>query len=190
MKKGYTLIEIIFVIIIITIVIWSIWIFVPQENQQKQFWINCSNYIYTQIIENKNKITHNNYYIISWIQYKWTSYGIKRAEWLIKQKNEYEWIGSGIENTLIQSWICNTNIQNQNNYYMFFSWDEWGLILFTDYLEIEWPNNYIDFFSCNEYNIFSTCIPVSRIIFWKWTYNITQKICKNFTWQICNEWST
>jgi len=211
MKKAYTLLEILIVVIIIALMIWIFGFFIPDRDQEQiKYGKECSNYIYNTILNKTNNFKKNK--SITWQNY------IKKININIYSAVPWwEYIGDEEQITHIYSYIketinnnnikqtnlistggkCLNNITN-NNKYNIKLWEKWIIIC--------WEKNKILYLSENESceniiyekwevkisscNIYwnSNCIPISKIIFNQASQKIEQKFCLDFNWSVCNEW--
>jgi hypothetical protein len=186
MKKWFTLIELIIVIWIIAILIWSISFFRPKEEDQKiKFGKECSNYIFQEILNEKNNIEKNKTINSGWQV-------LSHLSWDIKPDAEKTWlnINSYYENNITitkkitnTNWFClSENISYRNNY----------IIKPSDDFSINIQKNNI---STTDTEILSVCtiewnecIEISKINYNKASNKFEQKFCYSFNSETCDQW--
>jgi prepilin-type N-terminal cleavage/methylation domain-containing protein len=191
-KKGYTLLEMIIVMIILTLLIWAFRSFAPNKNnKQVEFWNSCSQYIYQEITSEINSLNKDKIEIINWTGYyqSWKQIDISINEIkIIKKMTEIE-NNNEIEFTnMIISWnnCLDDNIKNTNNYLI--KVDNAWYITYTPKNIIISGNNTFKISSCIDIWDHNTCIPTLQLIFNQAAQTINQKSCINFSWDDCNEW--
>lgn len=191
--KAYTLLELIIVIIILTLLIWAFRWFMPNKNnKQIDFWKQCSQYIYQEIISDINSFKRNEIETISWTQYSQLSKQVDIDTHEIKiirnmidiENNNEEQIAK-----MIVSWnnCLDQNIINKNNYLIKINTNG-SITYLSDNIQIS-DNNIFEISSCIDTGDNNTCIPSSQIKFNQAAQTIEQKTCTTFSWNTCTEWS-
>jgi len=200
--KAYTLIEIMVVVIIITIFIWMFrWFSSNKNNKQIEFGEKCSQYIYQEIISEINDLKRNKIENISWTNYSqvWkkiniNSHTINFIKTMKKNSNNKDNKILTTTKTIISWYTClNSNIKNPNNYLTVIN-NTWDITFTPNNIYIS-GNNTFEINTCviiwnkEDKGDTMTCTQDSQIIFNQAAQTIDQKICINFSWNICNEWS-
>lgn len=191
--KAYTLLELIIVIIILTLLIWAFkWFMQNKNNKQIYFWKQCSQYIYQEIVTEINNLKRNKIENISgtdysqikkYIDINTNTININKTMTNILTNEEYE-----TQRSIISENEClNKDIKNTNNYLI--TINQSGNLMFTPQgIHIN-DNNIFEINICIDTGNKDTCIPSSQIIFNQVAQTIDQKLCINFSWDTCNEWS-
>lgn len=197
MKKAYTLLEILIVVIIIALMIWVFGFFMPdRDEKQIKFGKESSNYIYSTIIDWLNTIKKNKSTTYNWkseyldqiliIFHPQQSARDNKIEITYSLEN---W--NKFSNIPLKDWgiINNTEINNSDKYRI--QMLTWYRISINNNWELSIPeNDYEDMVlnSCIDIWDENTCIPISKIIFNQAAQTIQQKFCLDFSWSVCNEW--
>jgi prepilin-type N-terminal cleavage/methylation domain-containing protein len=186
MKKAFTLIEILIVVIILVIFIWVIWIFLPDNIDKKiKFSQECWNYVYQEILNEKNNIEKNKtinsgWQILSHLSSKITNR--KEDKSLIIQRF-YENEVTISKNLTNSGWFCLAeHISNKNNYIIKPNEEFW--------INIQKDNIYSynkEILSVCD-NELNDCIEISKINYNKASNRFEQKFCSSFNSETCNEW--
>lgn len=186
MKKWFTLIELIVVIWIIAILIWSISFFRPKEEDKKiKFGKECSNYIFQEILNEKNNIEKNKTINSGWQILSHLSSNIALTEestWLsIKSyyDNNIE-ISKDLTNS---DWLCLAeHISYRNNY----------IIKPNKNFSIKIQKNNISITNNGILSVctieLQDCIEISTITYNKANNKFEQQSCSWFSWENCTEW--
>jgi len=185
MKKWFTLVELIIVIWIIAILIWSISFFKPKEQDKKiKFWKECSNYIFQEILNEKNNIEKNKtinsgWQILSHIESKIS----KEKEWTWLKLESFYKNDNKITKELINSyWFCLTeHISNKNNYIMKPN-NNFSINIQKN--NISTKDNEILSVCSVEWN---DCLEISKINYNKSSNKFEQQFCSSFSWE-CIKW--
>ncbi len=186
MKKWFTLVELIIVIWIIAILIWSISFFRPKEQDKKiKFGKECSNYIFQEILNEKNNVEKNKtinswWQTLSHIQSKI----LKEKEWTwLKVESIYENDITITKELTNINWFCLAeHISYKNNYTIrpsggfSINIQKNNIVLNNDAIlsvcNIDWVE----------------CVEISKIIYNKANNRFEQQFCSSFSWEVCTEW--
>lgn len=186
MKKWFTLVELIVVVWIISILIWVMYVFNPNEQNKKiKFGKECSNYIFQEILNEKNNIDKNKILNSGWqINLQLESRIIKdKSKLWLNIESYYE---NGIEiskEVITDKWQCTAeHISNRNNY----------IIEADNCFSIKITKNRLDVNSWEIFNVcwnnYEDCIQISNIIYNKASDKFEQKNCAWFSWSYCTKW--
>ncbi len=195
MKKAYTLLEILIVVIILALMIGVFWFYLPnRDDEQIKYWKECSNYLYQIIQSEINYQEKNKSEIISWVLY----YPRLKIINFIKTNNAYDntiqiksffydyiWF---IEKTPLKWWIPENNTSEK--YIISIDWEFSFMNSITineDKFKSQNRINETILLSCLSHDQ-NTCTPISKIIFNDAAQIITQKFCLDFSWSTCNQW--
>ena len=186
MKKAFTLIELIIVVWIIVILIWSISFFKQKDEDKKiKFWKECSNYIFKEIINEKNNFEKNTT----------INSGLKVLSYLSStitkdKENESLIINSYYENELLISkelinsdWFCLTEYVSNGNDYTIKPHEEFWINIQKD--NIHSNNKEILSVCTTEGN---DCLEISKMYYNKANNKFEQQFCSSFIWENCIEW--
>ncbi len=185
MKKAFTLIELIIVIGILAVILWTSYIFRGNnENDKIKYWKECSIYIFQEILNQDNNIKKNKT-INSWDK------ALLMPGVAIKPKGNISWLymlSENLENnkTLINSdWSCTADhIQNKNEYIIRNKDNDFSI-------NIEKDNNFAagTIEVCNPWGW--NCIEISKIEYNKASNKFDLYFCARYfksTIPDCQEW--
>lgn len=193
MKKAYTLLEIIIVIVILTLFIGAFQYFSPNKDKaQKEFWTQCTNYIYQEIETEINNLKKNKTEYWSWIIYSPISKIIERKHLnntlSIITKYNNQWTIEQQEKYYTKDSICNYDKIINIKQYLIQITNEWGVEIDQSWDFTIQNDSWFQIDSCINTWDQNTCIPISKILFNKAWQTINQKFCLDFSWSICNTW--
>jgi hypothetical protein len=188
MKKAFTLIEIIVIVGILAILLWtSSFLRNRNEDEKIKYWKECSNYIFQEVLNQDNNIKKNKtinswdeILLITWIQIKKEN----KDSYLVSMNTFNEKSELNSQNTLINNkWSCTADhISNKNNY-----------IINTDddfMIRIQKNNNfaYKTTISVCDFG-WNNCIEISKIEYNQASNKFDLKSCSliNNEW-LCEEW--
>ncbi|HRX63717.1 MAG TPA: type II secretion system protein [Candidatus Absconditabacterales bacterium] len=193
MKKAYTLLEILLVVIIISLIGGTFGFFLPnREDAQIKYGKECSEYVYNTIQKEfqnvkKNKgerLSGNIYYpnekVFKSIQSSHGGGATENASFIV---THFSNTGETKREILLSGGIC--TLQKSNKYDINLiggveiSMKQEG---FKNQLLI----NELQILSCEKNG--ETCIPISKLIFNEAAQTIQQKFCLDFSGSVCNEW--
>lgn len=183
-NKAFTLIELLIVIIILTILMWTIWFFLPDKVDKKiKFGKECSNYIFQEILNEKNNIEKNKIINSWWIVYPHTLSNISTNKENLSLKIESIYWNKILDREIINwNWIClSKSISNQNSY-----------IIKSDTISINinaksvFQDNQLILNVCDKNK--ENCLSMSHIEYNKAIWKFEKKTCLVFSWWNCIEW--
>ena len=181
MKKAFTLLEILIVVIIISLMIWALGYFMPnKENKQIKFGKISSINIYTEI-ENSLQNFRKNKTLNSW----WVIYNVDKIQIEVNSGSAYILVKFTNTITIKEQYLTKINEEEQKYNIKINSWRHMKASN-TNLRDIQFEWTWAIINSCIEEN--TNCIPISKIIFNKAAQTIQQKFCLDFSWSTCNEW--
>lgn len=199
MKKAYTLLEILIVVIILALMIGVFWFYLPNRwDEQIKHGKECSSYIYNEIKNKVNNIKTNKWVNIPGWRW-WTLCYTKELilstlnDWNIEISISCDKAGLPlIEEYLTTSQLkCNTDIDNKNKYFIKTTSTWWAIVLNNNLKILDLfnkTNSDLTTNVCTDPSESNSCIPISKIIFNQASKKLEQKLCLDFTWSTCNEW--
>lgn len=191
MKKAYTLLEILIVVIILALMIWVFGFYLPnRSDEQVKFGKECSNYINNEINNSYKEIIQGHWEVFSWELNRIFKFALTSYWTTIQLRKFYE----NNEN-------ISKNLKYQNNKYICKSttgepeyWDyPWYIITKNNWNNYDhrWYRDgspYINRIIINSCDQSWSCIPISEIFYNQVLQEVEQKFCLDFTWETCNEW--
>lgn len=160
-----------------TIIIWTVWLFLPNKKDQKiSYTKDCWTYIYQELSKTLNYIKKNKIIKSGDKIYEHTQTNITWDKYNLNIISNYSWI---IKNEkLISSWFCKTANKNKSFYI------SWNNILISIKTEIE--HNEFIFSTCDTNT--NSCINSIKINLNKSTQSVSKEICQKFSWWTCEKW--
>ncbi len=179
MKKAFTLLELLIVVMIITMILWSlVFLFPKNTNKQAEFGKECSTYIYHEIQTEINNLNRNKVQIISGTKHYPISKTIKFGTWTneitIQSIFDNTW---SFSNTLTSTtWTCqNKDINNIDQYFIqITTW--WSVFMdnhWTTQISNQSNQNYFELNACTVADS-NNCISTSKLIFHQTSQKVEQ----------------